>query len=520
MAAKRKAKGRKKRPAPSKNFTAAKQGVEVERKKLEQMQAAYDQQLARVGQFEAGSEKEARARGFLDDFAQKLARQQQNVSDAMTRFSAESKQYGNMLENKGFSQAAQNVLGRANKINTRATNLGTTAQNELFKLGTRGPAEEITNITGGGVTGLTNVVNRGIEGAGQAGQGITQMNLGELNTLLMGGGGQKGLLDLMGRAQRQIQRTTAQGQRQQLRDIQGNVVQTREALQKLSPEAARATQLFGTAATRAERLAKPTNAMSRQALQQQSALARQAMNRAQNYVDPTRGLANQAIGGYQGLAGLQQRAAEDAYARAKQLNPEQMREADQAARESFAARGMLGSTGSVASEILNRESSLAARRAEAASMGQLAQQGQQGLVGLASGYESDRLGRQQQMRAQAMGLSQAALGAQQSVRGEARQARGDLYDTAQFYTTYGLPLLTGMTTAQQSSLGLLSQGLGMTGQGSGLLEAGVNLGMSKYATDAERDAAFKAAGASKSAGQMGFLGSLIGGGAGLLGSLF
>jgi hypothetical protein len=58
--------------------------------------------------------------------------------------------------------------------------------------------------------------------------------------------------------------------------------------------------------------------------------------------------------------------AERATQAARGLTPEEQRGAEQRARESFGARGMLGSTGSVATEVLNRENVLAAKRAEAA----------------------------------------------------------------------------------------------------------------------------------------------------------
>lgn len=377
--------------------------------------------------------------------------------------------------------------------------------------GIQQPGKELRGIFTAGTRGLLSNVNKALEAAGRTGQNIAQMNLGEAQTSLLGSGDQRGLVGLLSAAQRQYQDATSAGQRQQITDIRQGAQGVRGALNQLSPEIERATGLFGRAATVSQRLAQPTQQMTARGLEQQAELSRRAMGQALNYEDPTKKLANGAISGFQGIAGLQQRAAEDAYSRSKQLSPEQLRESQQMARESFASRGMLGSTGSVAAEILNREASMASRRAEAAGMGQLAQQGQQGLVGLSSGYESDRLARQQQMRNQAMGLSQAALGTQQSVRGEARQATGDLYDAGQYYSQYGLPLLTQQTGAQQAGMGLLSAGLGMSGQGSGLLQSGVNLGMAKYTTDQEAAAARQAANASSDAGMFGGIGSAIGG---------
>jgi hypothetical protein len=57
--------------------------------------------------------------------------------------------------------------------------------------------------------------------------------------------------------------------------------------------------------------------------------------------------------------------AESAYAGSQYLTPEETRQAQQAAREASSARGMLGSQGSIASEILSRESYKQSKRAEA-----------------------------------------------------------------------------------------------------------------------------------------------------------
>jgi hypothetical protein len=56
--------------------------------------------------------------------------------------------------------------------------------------------------------------------------------------------------------------------------------------------------------------------------------------------------------------------AESAYAGSQYLTPEESRQATQAAREASSARGMLGSQGSIASEILQRESYKQSKRAE------------------------------------------------------------------------------------------------------------------------------------------------------------
>lgn len=62
-------------------------------------------------------------------------------------------------------------------------------------------------------------------------------------------------------------------------------------------------------------------------------------------------------------------AANQAYARSERPTWEQNRNADQASREGYAARGRLGDTSSIVSEVLGRESVMAANRNEAAQLG-------------------------------------------------------------------------------------------------------------------------------------------------------
>lgn len=78
-----------------------------------------------------------------------------------------------------------------------------------------------------------------------------------------------------------------------------------------------------------------------------------------------RGLLGEMSPEAQRMMQLQYMQAEDAYARSQGLNPQEQRLAQQSARESFGSAGRLGGNAGVASEILNRESSLASKRAEA-----------------------------------------------------------------------------------------------------------------------------------------------------------
>lgn len=78
---------------------------------------------------------------------------------------------------------------------------------------------------------------------------------------------------------------------------------------------------------------------------------------------------------------LQQQAAERAYASSYGLTSQEQRSAEQQAREAFGSSGRLGGNAAVASEILNREESLARKRAEASKLGQQAYSTSQNFYG-------------------------------------------------------------------------------------------------------------------------------------------
>jgi hypothetical protein len=143
----------------------------------------------------------------------------------------------------------------------------------------------------------------------------TQLELSDINTILQGGGGQMGLLGLQDLASRQ-----AAGIGQELTSAQ-------RAADIADVEA------LGGRATAALRAADP---MQQAIVNQLNALAA------------------------------------DRYAASGQLSPQEMRGAQQAARLGGLSRGRVGDVSTVASEVLNREQALAARRQEALQAAQMA----------------------------------------------------------------------------------------------------------------------------------------------------
>ena len=134
-----------------------------------------------------------------------------------------------------------------------------------------------------------------------------------------------------------------------------------------------------------------------------------------------------------GITGLAQKA----YQTADTLSPEQMRAAQQTAREAGMSSGRVGGTGTIAAEILNREAAKAGRRSEAAQLGaqafqqqssaaQIQQANQQALfaqrqaqVGQRQSQAEFNLQRQQAQFGQ--GAQQTQLGMQQAEQLRATQ---------------------------------------------------------------------------------------------------
>jgi hypothetical protein len=162
------------------------------------------------------------------------------------------------------------------------------------------------------------------------------------------------------------------------------------------------------------------------------------------------------------------RAAEQAYRRAdqRQLSPQEQRDVTQQTREAFGQRGMLGSTGSVASEILNRD---VYRR-----------------------------------------------GVQQEARAEAAQAGGKAFELGQtFYTAPLLSMLGGAPTSYTAGQQQVGLGLGAIGAGTPqLYDVGtaLNIGAANRSNQVAASAANAQASASRSAGLMQAGGSIAGAG--------
>lgn len=228
------------------------------------------------------------------------------------------------------------------------------------------------------------------------------LNLGDIMTFLQGADGQQGLFGLAGQASQATQQNLQAAREAELAGMTGQAGAVRGLAQALSPEAAAAVQ----------------------------------------------------------AANLESQRATQA---ARGLNFQEQRAAQQSAREAFGARGMLGSTGSVAAEILNREDLLSRKRAEAA------------------------------------------------------QAGANAYNLAsQFYTAPGYATLGSAPLSYQSGLGLLSSGMQAVGAGTPQLinpDVGFNLGAANRSNQLQANIANQSAKSAYSSGLMSLGGDIIKGAA-------
>lgn len=228
------------------------------------------------------------------------------------------------------------------------------------------------------------------------------LNLGDITSFLQGVGGQQGLFGMAGQAAQATQQNLQAAREAELAGMTGQAGAVRGLAQALSPEAAAAVQAANLEAQRATQAARG-------------------------------------------------------------LNFQEQRAAQQSAREAFGARGMLGSTGSVAAEILNREDMLARKRAEAA------------------------------------------------------QAGANAYNLAsQFYTAPGYATLGSAPLSYQSGLGLLSQGLQSIGTATPQLinpDVGVNLGTAQRQNVLQAQMANQQAKSAYGSGLMSLAGDVVKGAA-------
>lgn len=253
------------------------------------------------------------------------------------------------------------------------------------------------------VSGMSGALPQMLNQEGKFRPEFQGLNLGDIQSFLSGVGGQQGIFGLGQEATQQAGQQLGEAREAELAQMTGQTGMARGLLQSMSPEAAAQVQRSS-------------------------------------------------------------QEAERAFAAAQGLTPEQRRMSDQQSRESFASRGMLGSTGSVASEILNRE-----------------------------GFKS-------------------------GLRNEAAQRGNEAFNLGQsFYSQPGLAMLGSAPLSYQAGQNQLGLGLGAIGAGTPQLfdpAVGLNLGAAQRQNQLSAASANQQAKATHSAGIMSMIGGI--GGAALM----
>jgi hypothetical protein len=168
-------------------------------------------------------------------------------------------------------------------------------------------------------------------------------------------------------------------------------------------------------------------------------------------------------------AAMANQMAQEAYARRGTLSAQEQRLAQQTAREAAQSAGRLGGNAAIASEIQNRESALAGRRAQASQAGQQAFDQRQNLANL-------RFQEQQALFNQGItgatttaDMQQAGLNQLQDIekmranmRNDAGTAATNAYNAAGgFYTTPGLNLLNQTPQSYTAGTNMANIGLNL-----------------------------------------------------------
>ena len=345
----------------------------------------------------------------------------------------------------GATQAGKGVGGKAPK------------PVDIFRVAIGGPKKG-TTLAGRQATGLLDYYSTTVPGfialQNQFGPQIAQQMLSQSAQFL------EGTSRLSRQAGAAAQQEISGLRASEIASMAGQAGATRSLMQQLSPEQARAVELQGQTAERAQGLEQEFQAEAQP---------------------------------YSGMFGTM---AQESFARRGTLSPEEERMAQQRAREASSQAGRVGGNAAISSEILNREAAQAARRQEAVSMGGLAQQ---------------QMLQNQQVRAGLRGEAQNAT------MGLAELAQG-------FYTRPGFSLLSQTPASYAAGQNSLRTALALGQESAGQFDYNAPLNLAQQqagAQNASNQANYQVGLANKQAGaQMwGSIGSnLLGAGLSAYGS--
>lgn len=340
---------------------------------------------------------------------------------------------------------------------------------------------------------------------------IMAQMFGQTGQFLGGVGGQPGFQEL--------QRTTGLQAGQTLTDLRAAELgqQTRQApltrglMEKLSPEQAAAVK-------EASRVAKASGRLESDFIGRSKGMMDRYGSKVGTYA-PTLG----DISGYAGTTisdeqaqslydtGMAKTLAEESFARRGTLSPEEQRAAQQRAREAGQAAGRLGGNAAIAAEIQNREAAMAARRAEASTLGeraatqgmnaeqlrvaaqqarysQLAQEQERELARRQNLFSQGITGGAQRAQERQLGFSQLMDIEQRraAAREEAAQAGQRSYAMAgEFYTNPGLAALRNAPLSYTAGQQDLRTALTLGPASSGEFDYNMPLGLAQQAAGAQ-----------------------------------
>ena len=282
---------------------------------------------------------------------------------------------------------------------------------------------------------------------------------------------------------------------------------SRETMQSLSPEQAR--------------LIRGMQALYAQQTNDISAFRSRAQQERSRY-----GLLKPTLGDISGFTQVQtpeeqaqalydtqmaQTMAQEAFDRRGQLSPEEMRAAQQQAREASAASGRIGGNAGVAAEIMNREAAMAARRGEAATLGQAA-------YGQGMGALQQQLATQQARYAQLSAEQERELARRQNLFAQDIGMRE--FGLKQLLGIEGMQSDLGQRAAATGTTAFNAAGQFYTTPGLSMLSMPINLASQQAANTQGAQAANAQIAASNYAAQMGMIGNIAGAGVQALGSYY
>jgi len=342
----------------------------------------------------------------------------------------------------------------------------------------KAPAMDIGKDLQQYVSGMSAVLPQMLDQEGKFRSEFQGLNLGDIQSFLSGVDGQQGLFGLGQDATRQVGQQLGTAREAELGQMTGQAGLTRGLMQAISPEQAEQINRMQSLASEAAQAEGGYASRMGQALGTYGITPQQFNpNVSQQNLGSTitqrgllgstlsqGGLINPTIQAAEQSSEAANRMAEEAFARRGTLSPEEQRIAQQSARESFGAAGRLGGNAAVASEIMNRNSALAGRRAEASAAGEQAFGQRQNLANLRfqeqQGLFGQQVGGRQLQTAEEQALFQQQMAGREQGLQQEQALFGQNATAAQQRLAQQQALFGQQIAGSQQTMGMQQAGLG------------------------------------------------------------